>query len=1487
MSSQTNYNQEFEYSEIVGVGFSTYSPEQIRNSSVANITKTQLYDSNGEPTIGGLFDPKMGYIEPGKRCKTCFQTFITCPGHPGHIELAKPIFNIQYENEIVKILKCVCVKCSKLLINKDSPLIKNLINNTKHNRKERFEKIYNIIKSKVKRCGSINEKPGSILDFEGCGAIQPSKYINNIKTDSEIVAEWKSEIIEGNNQDITQKINPEIILSIFKRISEEDASVLGFSKNWCLPSWLIISVLPVCPPCVRPSVRQYNNQRSEDDLTHKYNDIIKYNDILKDKLASSNSLSTEHIKHYTDMVQYHVSTLFNNDIKGISPATTRSGRPMKTFTERLKGKEGRIRHNLMGKRVDYSARSVISPDANLDIDQLGVPYRVAMNLTFPEVVNQFNINDMYKKVRNGNKVYPGAKSIKSLKDGKTRLLDYQDTSKIVLEIGDVINRHLVNDDIVLFNRQPSLHKMSMMAHRVRVMDGNTFRLNVDVCKPYNADFDGDEMNMHVPQSIQTAMELKELALVTKHIISPSVNKPIIMPSQDNLLGLYKLTEDGMVFTHKETMNMMMGVNKFNGKLPDPEIRDGKYVRWTGKQIFSMILPKISFRKKAGKAFLRDVIIDNGILKQGQVDKGVSGPIVHTIFNEYGHKEATRYLNDLQKIVTRFITRCGFSVGISDLFIHNDFKKRNQEKVLKAKEDVIDITKKTHLNILTEVSNGLDAIYEAKVRAIANSATKDITKENINFLNNQNRINFMVNSGSKGSAVNLQQMMYLLGEQVIDGKRVPLGFSNRTLPHYPKFENGIESRGFIASNFIDGLNPQEFFFHAMSGREGIIDTAVKTASSGYIQRKLVKATEDLKANHDFTVRSSNLDVVQFVYGDDGFYPSHLEKQTTNLVNIEQDDLENNYLINDVSMFEKYVLKKELNKVDISDFKAEVNDFNNFVKDSVDIIYGPYSNYYSNVNELSLFYPIHFRKLLSNTEIQYKLSNKSKSDLHPIHIIKGIKDLYSYCTVNGHHNHCLMILMCDYLSPIKLLRDYGMNKIAFKHVCNNIKMRFENSLVEGAEMVGPLAAQSIGEVSTQLTLNTFHLAGVGEKTNVTKGVPRLTELLSNTKNPKQPMCNIYLESKYRYDLDLASKVGNNIESNTIGDLLESEAIYLDPTNNLDNMLSEDQEMMKIYQTFSELDNQYDQIPDNPWIIRLEFNRQKIIEKKITMDDIHNILNNKYPTSVLMFSDDNSSKLIFRLRLPFATNKEKADDDILYLKQKIDEISQINIKGVQGISKVYPPKTSPKYLKQGDVYIEKDEYILDTDGSNLFDLLIRDEIDSTRTYSIDPNEMLTTFGIEAARFMIENQLTEVFSTNDINKRHIAVLCDRMNRGGEFMSVDRHGINKENIGPLAKSSFEETTDQLQEASLFGAVDDISGVSSNIMVGQIPPCGTGDSMLLLDEEMLLQQEEVDEDYEDEDINQYFESSEFCAENDDIKFNLNAVEDENLDVNVIPEVVVS
>jgi DNA-directed RNA polymerase II subunit RPB1 len=392
-------------------------------------------------------------------------------------------------------------------------------------------------------------------------------------------------------------------------------------------------------------------------------------------------------------------------------------------------------------------------------------------------------------------------------------------------------------------------------------------------------------------------------------------------------------------------------------------------------------------------------------------------------------------------------------------------------------------------------------------------------------------------------------------------------------------------------------------------------------------------------------------------------------------------------------------------------------------------------------------------------------------------------------------------------------------------------------------------------------------------VTQGVPRLTELLSNTKNPKNSEVMIYLDEVHRFNRELAEKVQNNIQLTTIGDILESSAIYLEPNNDYQNVLPEDREFMEIYRVFSELDPQATLIPNNPWVIRLEFDRRKIIDNKITMEDINQVLKVVYPQSSMMFMDDNAAKLVFRLRMNFQSNATKTDDDIQYLEDKIKEINDIVIKGVDGITKVYPPASDDAKMKQIIVkengsFIAKNEYTLETDGTNLFDVLCRQGVDTTRSYSNDPNEIYAIFGIEAARFTIQYQLTMVLLGTDVkmSPRHLDLLCDKMCQHGEIMSVSRHGIKKENIGPLAKASFEETTDQLLEASLFGSFDNIKGVSSNIMVGQIPTCGTGDSTLLLDEDLLNTQEDVIEQ-EEIDIEKYFKTSEYC-ENGEVKFSL-------------------
>jgi len=1499
--ANSNTQRDEEISIISGIQFGILSPEETLKRSVVNITEPTLYDPNGEPKLCGLFDPRMGVIERGKRCKTCQQSYVFCPGHFGHIEMARPIFYVQFILQIVQVLKIICIRCSKILINKKSPFVKNLLKTTKC--EERLDLLINKIKTKDCGCSvdSNEDMETHLYNNNGCGAKQPSKITIN-KSFEYIMVEWiETDSSVSKKREIkSQILTPEIILSIFKRISIEDCLLMGFSPDWALPYWFICTYLPVAPPSVRPSVRMYNNQRSEDDITHKYNDIIKHNNILKDKINNKET-PEEQINQYSYLIQYHVATLIDNNTKGLPPAGNRSGRTLKTWKERIHGKEGRIRGNLMGKRVDFSARSVISPDANLNIEELGVPQKIAMNLTFPETVNKYNINKMYQVIRNGTKIYPGAKSYKSIKDKQIRSLEYIDISKIVLEYGDVINRHLVDGDVVLFNRQPSLHKMSMMAHKIRVMKGSTFRLNVDVCEPYNADFDGDEMNMHVPQSIQTAIELKYLAQVPKQIISPSTNSPIIKPSQDNLLGLFKITAHDVLFTAKEVMNFIMGIDVVDNTLPKPIIHDKKkkYIRWSGRQIISIILPNVTIYKKIDHKELEDVSIVNGQVIQGQIDKSVSGQIVHAIFNDYGYDEARKYMNNLQKIVSRYMIRSGFSVGISDIIVHEDIQSKNEQSIIAAKKEVINVTKQIHLNIFENLSKNIDEIFESKVLGILGKASKSIEKDTSIMLGIDNRVNYIVLSGSKGNTNNISQMSCLLAQVMVDGSRIPLGFTNRSLPHYSKYDNGIESRGFVVNNFRDGLTPQEFFFHAMAGREGLIDTAVKTGKSGYLQRKLIKATEDLKGDHDFLVRASNNDIVQFLYGEDGFNPIYLQNQSFNkLFRITEEVFENDYKLVFSDKWKNCLTRKEY--LYLTKNKEEIeNSFDNYNQnllnliDEIHNIYGIYLPFQDSIEEINLYFPVHFGKLINKTRQIYNLEGKNRSDISPIEIINELDKLHKTCIVNNNTNKLFELLLHDYISPKYLIEKLRITKVAFEYMMTTIKLKFFNSLIEGGEMVGLVAAQSIGEISTQLTLNTFHYAGVGEKSTVNQGVPRLDELLNRSQNLKEPQLIIFLPEEYKYDLNKAEQIQYNLELIKISDLLISDSIYLEPSNNLENVLEEDRDIMKIYEIFSELTDNKGNNSKNPWIIRLEFNKRKMIDKKITMEDINIILKNELANSNIIFADDNSNKLIFRLRLDIESDDNDINDDIKLLQNKINFIQNIIIKGIPGINKVYKPRVNKNNLiKEGNYHLNKEEYFLDTSGSNLFDVLIKDYIDSTRTLSININEMYQVFGIESARWMLENQLIDVFASSGkhTSPRHIGILSDIMTNKGNIMPTNRNGINRSNIGPLAKVTFEETQEQFKIASLFGITDNLQGVSANIMVGQTPKCGTGDSELLLDEEKLVMLNKeikdsgrkISSDFHkkesDVNLNELFESNDYCYENRDMGFNLNSIVGDSVDL---------
>ena len=459
-------NMSYNCSKVIGIQFSILSPDEIRKSSVAEITSRDTYINN-KPVIGGLFDPRMGVLEPGLICPTDGLDYMKTPGYAGHIELARPVFYIQYLSTVLKCLRCVCFKCSKLLISKDK--YKQAL---KLQGDARWKYVFSLA-SKIQRCGEDTE--------DGCGCLQPNKIRKEgLAT---IFAEWKGENVEGA-QPIIIKVTPEMVLKILKRVSDEDVSFMGFSPLYSRPDWMICQVMTVPPPAVRPSVKHDAQQRSEDDLSHILVSIIKTNKTLQEKIQ--NNAPEDVVDAWSTVLQYYVATQVDNKIPGVASVAQRSGRPLKSIKDRLNGKGGRMRGNLMAKRVDYSARSVITADPNISIRELGIPMKIAKNITKPVMVNKINKAFLTKLVQNGPDVWPGAKILEKSNGESITLRYYLDRKSIILEEGDIVHRHMMDGDAILFNRQPTLHRMSMMCHIARIMKrGDTFRMNV-ADKPVSA-----------------------------------------------------------------------------------------------------------------------------------------------------------------------------------------------------------------------------------------------------------------------------------------------------------------------------------------------------------------------------------------------------------------------------------------------------------------------------------------------------------------------------------------------------------------------------------------------------------------------------------------------------------------------------------------------------------------------------------------------------------------------------------------------------------------------------------------------------------------------------------------------------------------------------------------------------------------------------------------------------------------------------------------
>jgi len=1123
--------------KISEMKFSLLSPEQIKKISVAKIVTPELYDIDGYPVDGGLMDLRLGAIDPGVRCRTCGGKIKECLGHPGSIDLAKPVIHLKYVPLIELGMRSFCSECGKLMITDEDA--KKL---------------------------SPSERAKKAKDAKRCPHCQAEQ--EKVKVDK------PTSFYKGKS-----RIFPTEIRERLTKIPDEELKKVGVDPATARPEWAILTSLLVPPVTVRPSIILESGERSEDDLTHKLSDIIRANQRLWENLNAG--APEVIIEDLWDLLQYHITTFFDNSVSHVPPARHRSGQPLKTITERIKGKEGRIRKNIAGKRVNYSGRTVISPDPNLKINEVGIPYEIAKVVTVAETVSDLNKEKLSEIIKNGEN-WPGANYI-IRPDGRRKKITPELVEEIISELtpGYKVERHLRDGDVVLFNRHPSLHRASLMAHFVRVIPGRTFRMHPAAAAPYNADYDGDEMNIHSPQTEEARAEARELLDVKQNLISPKNNTNLIGTIKDVNTGNYLLTKNE--FT-KEEANQLLFSSGIDSKITKKII--------SGKDLFSYVLPKINFKNSSME-------IKNGQLISGAIDKTAfaeeDGELVKVIDKKYGRNEVFSILKKVFDIGKNYLSQRGITASVEDFDLPKELVKKG--------ENIIKIAEKNVEKLILDYKNGTLELIPGKnaeesreihiMKTLNEVRTKigSIVKEGIS---EENPVSSMMRSGGGGNPMNITQMASCVGQQAFQGGRINIGYTERTLPFFKKGDLSPKAHGFIKSSFIKGLNPDEFFFQAITGRDSLMDTGLRTPKSGYLYRRLASALQDIRIEYDKTVRDGNNRIIEFKFGDDGI---------------------------DVS-------KEHLG---------------------------------------------------------------------------------------------------EEISP--------------------------------GEAIGLITAQSFGESSTQMVLNTFHMAGVAEM-QVTTGLPRIIEIFDARKKPSSPNMEIFLEKEYNNE-ESAKEFAEKIKEVKLKELASS--IDLDFANKT-IQISLDKSSLK----------------------RVQMTLKKTVEK----------------LNLLGFAAEESLNTI-KLNVSDHNFKE-----IYQLKEKLKNTIVSGVKNIEQIlivkrGKDFVISTLGTNLKE----------LLKIEGVDASRIYSNDIHEVANVFGIEVARQLI---INEIQEVLNSQGL------DINKRHLKLAADAMTNFGEIKGVTRMGIISQKESILARATFETPDKQFVNATIKGLSDKLESVIENIILNQPVPVGTG-----------------------------------------------------------------
>ncbi|KAF2086213.1 beta and beta-prime subunits of DNA dependent RNA-polymerase [Saccharata proteae CBS 121410] len=1420
---------------ITELSFGILSNQDIVNQAVLEVSDRHVYDASSVGpqraiTKHGPIDPRMGISSKSANCETCGEDLKSCNGHFGHVKLALPAFHIGYLKMIIEVLHSICKDCSHILLDETGrqKYLKSLRRPELDSlqRTAVCKKIAGECK-KVKKCPHCGAQNGPVRKVAG----HPLKIVhykydafNKSTAKKKEIPRGKPEfdksfeLAKNGNAELEKHIrkavddmNPLRVLNLFKRIPATDCPLLGMQKG--RPEAFIWQYVPAPPVTIRPSVQQ-DGASNEDDITNKLGDIIQISSLIRAGLQKGQPVQT--IMEQWDFLQLQIAMYVNSDLPGLVNAVG-GGKRMRGFCQRLKGKQGRFRGNLSGKRVDFSGRTVIGPDPNLSIEEVAVPERVAKNMTYPEKVTRYNIEKLRNCVRRGKAKHPGANFIIK-KDGRKLVLeilakfDKLGRTADELEVGDVVERHIEDGDIVLFNRQPSLHKLSILSHKAKIRPWRTFRLNECVCNPYNADFDGDEMNLHVPQTEEARTEAIELMGVKNNLATPKNGTPIIAAIQDFITCAFLTTRKDL-FLDRKTFTHLCGYMFNDEPIRDPETGEYYSVEipppaivkpealWTGKQLWnvlmrpnrkSRVLVNLDAACKQYKGNDKDMNINDawlvirnsevmcGVMDKATVGDGKKDSVFYVIMRDYGPDYAVQAMNRLAKLSARWLTNRGFSIGVSDVTPGARLVEQKKKLIEGAYDKAKEIVRLYQTGKL-ERAPGCDEemTMENEISGVLNKVRAAAGDICFSELSNWNSPLIMAKCGSKGSNINVAQMVAAVGQQIIGGQRVLDGFQDRTLPHFPKGARLPDAKGFVANSFYSGLTPFEFIFHAMSGREGLVDTAVKTAETGYMSRRLMKSLEDLSAQYDDTVRNSASQIVQFRYGDDNLDPVDMEGKAkpVNFVRSFDHARTTTWDNNEASLLPDEIRAQTKQRLDAK--RKEVTR-------------------YSETGE-SMSY--------RTDNLEWVDQKESKRDFYD--------DVENFIKAKADRLEELLIRFTDVqASDARMGAATGDD--AFQNIINGVGKiskrclhafidlcltKHAQSHVQPGHAVGAVGAQSIGEPGTQMTLKTFHFAGVAGM-SITQGVPRIKEIINASKVISTPVITCELENKH--DIRAARMVKARIEKTYLRDIIAYIEDVWYPGGSYISMRVDFDVIEKLG------------LDIGPNAIIKAIRTAKAL--KLGGTDTNVDMKGSHLRVTLPDVDSDSKKgprkPTTRSRNAIAgTDKISKDDEYFSRVQSLKRaLPDVVIKG-------YPDATRA-IIKKEETATE--EISLLVEGYGLKRCMSTDGVKGTSTRTNSVLECFEVLGIEAARTTIIAEIAAVMNQMDIDPRHMQLLADVMTYKGDILGITRFGLAKMRDSVLQLASFEKTPDHLFEAGFRGKGDSVQGVSECIILGQSMGIGTG-----------------------------------------------------------------